>query len=256
MPVVAALLDDRAALVSLRRALPRNGPRLVACRTPQALERHLEQRLTDVIVLHPARLGDNGTASLTVRFPGIPILAFGAFRPDDAGALVRALEAGAAAIAVADVDDAVLGEMLARISLTARRRDAMADAVRVLRLDDAMQRQAWDRLVTDVDRPLRTAELAERLGVSREHLSRQFGAGGAPNLKRVIDLTRVATASQLLQNPGYPPRATAQLLGFSSAAHLNSTALRIAGVACGGLARLGPRGVLAHFVRGKTRSRG
>jgi AraC-like DNA-binding protein len=256
MPVVAALLDDRAALVSLRRALPRGGPRLVACRTPQALERHLEQRLTDAIVLHPARLGDNGTASLTARFPGIPILAFGAFRPDDARLLIHALDVGAAAIAVADVDDAILGELLARISLTARRRDAMADAVRVLRLDDAMQRQAWERLVTDVDRPLRTAELAERLGVSREHLSRQFGAGGAPNLKRVIDLTRVATASQLLQNPGYSPRTAAQLLGFSSAAHLNSTALRIAGVGCGGLARLGPHGVLAHFVRGKMRSRG
>jgi AraC-like DNA-binding protein len=256
MPVVAALLDDRAALVSLRRALPRGGPRLVACRTPQALERHLEQHLTDVIVLHPSRLGDTGTASLTDRFPGIPILAFGAFRPDDARALMRALDIGAAAIAVADVDDAILGEMLSRISLTARRRKAMADAVRVLRLDEDMQRQAWDRLVTDVERPLRTAELAERMGVSREHLSRQFGAGGAPNLKRVIDLTRIATASQLLQNPGYPPRATAQLLGFSSAAHLNSSALRIAGVACSGLARLGPRGVLAHFVKGKMRSRG
>ena len=256
MPVVAALLDDRAALGSLRRALPRGGPRVVACRTPQALERHLEQRLTDVIVLHPARLGENGTGSLTSRFPGIPILAFGAFRPDDARALLRGLELGAAAIAVADVDDAVLGETVARISLTARRRAALADAVRVLRLDEEMQRQAWERLVTDVDRPLRTVELASRLGVSREHLSRQFGAGGAPNLKRVIDLTRIATASQLLQNPGYPPRATAQLLGFSSAAHLNSTAVRIAGVACSGLARLGPRGVLAHFVRGKMRSRG
>ena len=256
MPVVAALLDDRAALVALRRALPRGGPRVVTCRTPEALERHLAHRLTDVIVLHPARLGENGTASLTDRFPGIPILAFGAFRADDARALQRALELGAAAIAVADVDDAVLADMLARISLTARRREALADAVRVLRLDEAMQRQAWERLVTDVDRPLRTAELAERLGVSREHLSRQFGAGGAPNLKRVIDLTRIAAASQLLQNPGYPPRATAQLLGFSSAAHLNSTAMRIAGVGCGGRARRGPRGVLAHFVKGKMRSRG
>lgn len=256
MPVVAALLDDRAALIALRRALPRNGPRVVSCRSLPALERHLDRRLTDVIVLHPARLGDNGTTSLTGRFPGIPILAFGAFRPDDARALVRCLELGAAAIAVADVDEPVLGDTVARISLTARRRHALADAVRVLRLEDGMQRQAWECLVTDVDRPVRTAELAQRLGVSREHLSRQFGAGGAPNLKRVIDLTRIATASQLLQNPGYSPRSAARLLGFSSAAHLNSTAMRIAGVACAGLARLGPRGVLAHFVKGKMRSRG
>jgi AraC-like DNA-binding protein len=255
MPVVAALLDDRAALLALRRSLPRGGPRVVACRTAAALERHLEHHLTDTIVMSPARLGDAGLASLGARFPAIPSIAFAAFRPDDARLLLGCLDRDVAAVAVGQVDDAVVGELVGRISLTAQRRGAMADAVRVLRLDEDIQQRAWERLVAEVDKPVRTADLARRLNVSREHLSRQFGAGGAPNLKRVIDLTRVAAASQLLRNPGYSVRTVVRLLSFSSATHLNSTSSRIAGVPSAGLARLGPRGVLAHFARGKTRSR-
>jgi transcriptional regulator GlxA family with amidase domain len=118
-----------------------------------------------------------------------------------------------------------------------------------------LQRAAWDGLLSEVERPLRTVLLARRLSVSREHLSRQFGAGGAPNLKRVIDLTRVACASQLLANPGYSIPAVVRLLHFASSSHLSSTARRIANVSTSGLGVLGPRGVLAAFVRGNTRSR-
>jgi AraC-like DNA-binding protein len=97
--------------------------------------------------------------------------------------------------------------------------------------------------------------LAKRLRISREHLSRQFGAGGAPNLKRVIDLTRVACAAQLLGNPGYSVPTVVRVLHFASPSHLANTARRIASVPSGGLGGLGPRGVLAAFVRGNTRSR-
>jgi transcriptional regulator GlxA family with amidase domain len=109
--------------------------------------------------------------------------------------------------------------------------------------------------VGEVERPIRTSVLARRLRISREHLSRQFGAGGAPNLKRVIDLTRIACAAQLLANPGYSIPTVVRLLHFTSAAHLASTARRIANVPSADLATLGPRGVLAAFVRGNTRSR-
>jgi transcriptional regulator GlxA family with amidase domain len=110
-------------------------------------------------------------------------------------------------------------------------------------------------LLGEVERPLRTTALARRLKVSREHLSRQFGAGGAPNLKRVIDLTRIATAAQLLRNPGFTTPIVVRLLHFASSSHLGSTARRITNVPTGGLGALGPRGVLAAFVRGNTRSR-
>ena len=91
--------------------------------------------------------------------------------------------------------------------------------------------------------------------MSREHLSRQFGAGGATNLKRVIDLTRIACAAQLLANPGYPIPTVVRLLHFASSSHLSGTARRIANVSTGGLGMLGPRGVLQAFARGHTRSR-
>jgi transcriptional regulator GlxA family with amidase domain len=140
--------------------------------------------------------------------------------------------------------------------MTALRRQALSDAPRLLRLTEPLQQRAWDLLVADVERPMRTTTLARRLEVSREHLSRQFGAGGAPNLKRVIDLTRTACAAQLLQNPGYTIPAVVRLLHFTSSTHLQRTSRRIAGVPASELGKLGPKGVLGAFVRGKTRSRG
>ena len=79
----------------------------------------------------------------------------------------------------------------------------MADAPRILRLSEPLQRRAWDRLVADVERPMRTAALARQLDVSREHLSRQFGAGGAPNLNRVIDLTTWFASYAPYEKPRY-----------------------------------------------------
>jgi transcriptional regulator GlxA family with amidase domain len=154
------------------------------------------------------------------------------------------------------VDDAVAGDVVVRNSLTSARRRALAEGPRMLRLLEPLQRRAWDLLVREVERPVRTLGLARRLEVSREHLSRQFGAGGAPNLKRVIDLTRVACAAQLLQNPGYRIATVVRVLHFASSSHLAGTVRRIANVAPSGLGDLGPDGVLRAFARGNTRSRG
>jgi AraC-like DNA-binding protein len=110
--------------------------------------------------------------------------------------------------------------------------------------------------VERVAAPWRTEALARALRVSREHLSRQFGAGGAPNLKRVIDLCRVVTAAQLLANPGYAVADAARLLGFASPSHLGGTARRVAGVGARELQGLTPGDLLTRFVRlGRTRSR-
>src|SRR5690606_31070094 len=125
---------------------------------------------------------------------------------------------------------AVIGDLVIRHSLAAERRTALADAPRVLRLTERLQRQAWNLLLDEVERPVRTTVLAARLKVSREHLSRQFGAGGAPNLKRVIDLSRIATAAQLLANPGYSLPVVARLLHFTSPSHLTNTSKRNANV--------------------------
>lgn len=254
MAAVVALLESRTAIAALRRTLPRGGPGLVSCRGFGNLRRLLENRLVDSIVLAltPALLPELG--DLRSRLPGVPVVVYAPFRPDD-GELLLACRRHAVRVAVEGVDDAVVGEMVNRTSVTAERRRALADAPRLLRLTEPLQRSAWTVLLGEVERPLRTSELAGRLEVSREHLSRQFGAGGAPNLKRVIDLTRVACAAQLLANPGYSIPTVVRLLHFASSSHLSGTARRIANVPTSGLGGLGPRGVLQAFARGNTRSR-
>ena len=254
MAAVAALLESRTAVAALRRTLPRGGPGLVSCRGFGSLRRVLESRLVDAVVLAltPALLPE--LAELRGQLPGVPVVAYAPFRPDD-GELLLACRRYAVPVAVEGVDDAVVGEMVTRASVTAERRRALAEAPRMLRLTEPLQRSAWTVLLGEVERPLRTSELARRLDVSREHLSRQFGAGGAPNLKRVIDLTRVACAAQLLANPGYSIPTVVRLLHFASSSHLSGTARRIANVSTSGLGGLGPRGVLQAFARGNTRSR-
>jgi AraC-like DNA-binding protein len=251
---IAALLESRTALAALRRTLPKGGPRLVSCRSAAGLRRMLETRLVDAVVLAPAAVLLSDLADLRNRLPGVPVVAYAPFRPDD-GELLLACRKHAVRIAVEGVDDPVVGDMVVRASVTAERRRALADAPRLLRLTEPLQRSAWSLLLGEVERPVRTSDLARRLQVSREHLSRQFGAGGAPNLKRVIDLTRIACAAQLLANPGYPIPIVVRLLHFASSSHLSGTARRIANVTTGGLGSLGPRGVLQAFVRGNTRSR-
>jgi AraC-like DNA-binding protein len=246
--VVAAVLASRRAVGALRRGLSRGGPAVVVCRSWPALERTLRTRLIDAWVFAPQRASWGDLAGIRTAYPGVPALAYAPFRPDDGELLMACRAIGVAAALVEQVDDAVVGEWVRRCRL-------LSDAPRVLRLADPLQERVWRLVLERVDRPLRTGEIARALRISREHLSRQFGAGGAPNLKRVIDLTRIACAAQLLANPGYDVRLAGRLLGFASPSHLSRTARRIANVAPAQLASLGPRGVLAAFVRGNTRSR-
>ncbi len=255
MAAIAALMESRAGLQALRRTLPKGGPGVVSCRGPAALRRLLEIRLIDAVVLSPNGALIPELAELRATLPGVPVVAYAAFRPDDGELLLACRKHAVASVAVEGVDDAVVGDMVARVSLTAERRRALAEAPRMLRLTESLQRAAWDLLLGAVERPIRTTDLARQLRVSREHLSRQFGAGGAPNLKRVIDLTRIACASQLLSNPGYTIPLVVRLLHFASSSHLSGTARRIANVSTSGLGALGPRGVLQAFVKGNTRSR-
>jgi AraC-like DNA-binding protein len=218
------------------------------------VDRLLASRLVDAIVVNPHQTGFAELQGIRVRFPDIPVVAFAPFRPDD-GELLLHCHDQRVTVLIEGVDDAAAGELVGRSSATSALRRSLAEAPRMLRLAEPLQLRVWNLLLERVDRPIRTGAIATRLRVSREHLSRQFGAGGAPNLKRVIDLTRVACAAQLLANPGYDVRTVVRLLDFASASHLSGTSRRIAGVRSGELGQVGPRGVLAAFARGNTRSR-
>jgi transcriptional regulator GlxA family with amidase domain len=227
---------------------------LVACGSVERVEQRLGRDLVDGVVVD-VRAARDAALALSRRFPRIPIFAIGAFRPDDGLLLAACRRAGLRGILVEGVDDVALGELVAGRSASHMRRAELADAPRVLRLTEPIQRRAWDEVLARVGQPTRTADLARTLGRTREHLSREFAAGGAPNLKRVIDLARIAWAADLLANPGYGVATVAAILRYSSASHLAGSALRVAGAPPRELASLGPRGVLARFVRGRMRSR-
>jgi AraC-like DNA-binding protein len=250
------LLEGRGALTLLRRALPRGAARVLACRTPDQLRAALQRRLADAVVVSPRALSLPVLERLAADHPSVPVVALAPFRADDGELLAACAGQLRLPVLVEGVDDAALAELLRRHGAAAERRRLLADAPRLLPLRTPLQRDVWERVLARAHAPLTTRELAESFGVSREHLSRQFALEAAPNLKRVIDLARVATAAHLLQSPAYAPATVAQLLGYASASHLGQSARRVAGVGVRQLGPLGPRGVLVAFTRGRrTRSR-
>ncbi len=256
MPAVAALLDSRSALLALRRTLAPGPPVVVACRSAAGLARALNQRLLDAVVIGHRALRSPALITLRTQFPALPMVAYGQFRPDD-GEVMHRLEqpGGVSAIAVEGVDDPVVGDLVRARSLAAERRDVLGDGPRLLRLTEEIQRRAWSVVISEGAGPVLTGQVARRLTLSREHLSRQFAAGGAPNLKRVLDMVRIVTAAQLLANPGYGLPDAVRLLRFSSSSHLHATSRRVAGIPAGELAAAGPRGVFLAFARDAARRR-
>ena len=255
MPAVAALLDSRAALSALRRSLPRGSAPAVACRSALGLERTLASRLVEVMVLGPAAARRVNLPTLRSRFPAIPVVAYGVVRSEDAETMLAWHRQHLALVLVEGVDDAVAGDLVMRHAVSARRRSQLAGAARTLRLTEPLQQATWDRLLRSPGRPPRAARLARDMGVSREHLSRQFGAGGAPNLKRVTDRLSVLAALQLLSNPAYQLPQAARLLRFSTPSHLRAMVRRITGLPVPEAGRLDPQEVVSRFVRNGARSR-
>jgi AraC-like DNA-binding protein len=222
------------------------------CRSLGAVERLLYQKLVDAVVVDVKAAPD--ALDLGARFPRIPMYGFSAFRPDD-GALLDACRRQGWGVLVEGIDNAVAGEWVAARAAQRVRRGALADAPRLLRLSDPLQLAVWEEVLRRVATPITTAHVAAALRVSREHLSRAVGVGGAPNLKRLIDLARTACAADLLGNPGYTVAAVVRILGYASPSHLTAATRRVAGVSALELRPLGPGGVLGRFVRGRTRSR-
>ena len=254
--MVAALVDSRGAATALRRTLPLRRIRLLACRTAGQLRRTTESRLIEALVigLRAARAPEVG--ELRARFPRLPLVLYGIARAEHAHELLGLSEKLVAdALLIEGVDDPAAGDVVLRHGLTTRWRAQLADAPRQLRLTEPLQMAAWDALLLEAGRSLTTTQVAQRLDLSREHLSRQFAAGGAPNLKRVMDFLRVSVARELLRNPGYPAADTARLLGFSSLGLFRVSVRRVARVSVAGLAGLGGAELLRRFLAGGGRSR-
>jgi AraC-like DNA-binding protein len=227
----------------------------MACRSLEHLHTVLQRELVDGVVIDVRQFGTETATSLVSSHPRIPLFAMSVFRPDDGQLIDNCIETGFRGILVQGVDDPAAGELIASRAASQVRLDDLGDVTRVLRLTEPLQLQVWEQVVARVGAPTRTSEIARDLMVTREHLSREFAAGGAPNLKRVIDLIRTVWVADLLRNPGYDVATVSRILRFSSASHLAGSVKRVAGVTPSELPGLGPRGVLKRFVHGRMRSR-
>lgn len=253
MGPVAALLDGRVALAILRRNLPRGV--VLACRGVPQLVRLLETRCLDGVVLGPRMAAGSEVVAARRRFPTVPLVVFGAIRPDDGERIATLVDGLGATVLIEGLDDPVVGDLVERNTVTVRRQAVLAAAPPALRLTEPIQIRAWEILLRWSGGPPAVSTLAGRLGVSREHLSRQFAAGGAPNLKRVIDFLQVVAAAELLGNPGHRPRAVAGLLGYSSLSHFRAVVRRVVALPVADLARFSSAELLRRFVRIGMRSR-
>ena len=222
MGAIAVLSEGRVlpSLSASGRSL-RDPLQFHRCRSALDLLRLLQTRLTEAILLDAKRAAELDLQSLRAHYPGIPVIIMARLRGEDAGVLLRFEELGVALVLVEGIDDAVAGDLLVRQTVSHRRRAALGEFPRLLRLTERLQLLAWERLGENAARPPGTADLARSLEVSREHLSRQFAAGGAPTLKQVADLLRVITALSLLQNPGYDTPAVVRLLERFRAAQVD-----------------------------------
>ncbi len=196
------------------------------CRSGAALISLVTDELIDAVVLGVKSQQTLPLADFRRRFATVPVVVYGPFRAEDARLVLELDRLGVRAVLVEGVDDPVVGERVAQAGSTAARRETLADLPRLLRLSEPLQRRAFDQLVSLAGRPPSTAMVARKLKVSREHLSRQFGAGGAPNLKRVIDLLRLLGVRQVMADRETSMAAAVSLYGFSSASHLRASIRR------------------------------
>lgn len=241
-----------------REAFPRRRWRLLVTRTLDDFAPAFHDELIDAAIVDIGGAQEETwrAAALAREFPSVPFFALSTLRPAEGPALAQCSALEFADVLVETVDEDAIRELVARQAFTTRFARALSTPPAALGLSSDLQLGAWQYMVMHAGRPVRTAPLAQALGVTREHLSRSFSAGGAPNLKRIIDLVRLIAAAELSKNPGYDTRDVAHILSFASSSHLSSTAQRIADTRPASLARLRTIDLVERFTRGNARSRG
>ena len=257
-PVTIAVCATRDRARALARAaFPRRRCRLALTRTAAELERTFRDTLVDAEVVDVHVPGDDvwQAVSLATEFPSAPFFVLTPLRPGDAAVAARCAAADVADLVTEGVDDGVLRDLVLPRTFTARFTEALREPPAALGLSGPLQQATWRFLVAHGGRPVRTDTIAAALGVTREHLSRAFSAGGSANLKRIIDLVRLMAAAELAKNPGYDVADVARVLEYASSSHLSTTSQRIAGTKPASLARLRAVDLVARFATGRTRSR-
>jgi AraC-like DNA-binding protein len=257
-PAIVVFAQRVRSRTLIKSIFPRRRTRVVLTRTPEDFEAVFKVNLIDAAVVDVSGAQEDTwrVASLAREYPSVPFFGLAALRAAEGPALAQCASYEFADVLVEGVDDAAARELVSHASFSARFARALDQPPERLALDAPLQQSAWRFIVSHAGRPVRTSALAQTLHVTREHLSRSFAFGGAPNLKRIIDLVRIVSAAELAKNPGYDLRDVANVLGFASSSHLSSTAMRVVGTKPTSLARLRTVDLVDRFVRGHGRSRG
>jgi transcriptional regulator GlxA family with amidase domain len=242
----------------LRATFPARRTQLIVVNDAGECRVALGTQLVDAVIVDLAAPTEDTwrSAALAREFPSAAFFGLAALHISEGSSLATAATLDLVDVLVDGVDDRVLEPVIVRESFTTRFAAALDAPPIQLGLEDPLQLEVWRYLIAHGGRPVRTSWLAARLRLTREHLSRRFGARGAPNLKRVADLVRVLAASELCRNPGHDARDVARILRFASPGHLATTAQRIAGARTASLARLRLGDLVERFAAGRSRSRG
>lgn len=257
-PVTIAVCATRDRARALARAaFPRRKCRLVPGRAAEDLSRAFHDTLIDAVVVDVHAPTDDTwrAVALQLEFPSAPFFVLTPLRPTDAAVAARCAAMDVADLVTESVDDGVLRDLVLPRTFTARFAEALREPPEALGLAGPLHLATWRFLVAHGGRPVRTDAIAQALGVTREHLSRAFSAGGAANLKRIIDLVRLLAAAELSKNPGYDVADVARVLEYASSSHLSTTSQRIAGTRPASLARLRAVDLVERFAKGRMRSR-
>jgi AraC-like DNA-binding protein len=257
-PAVVVYVQRDRARAMVKTAFPRRKTRVVLTRTAQDFEAAFRTNLVDAAIVDVGGAQEDTwrAAAFAREFPTVPFFGLAPLRVAEGPALAQCVVYEFTDMLVDGIDDEAARDLVARASYTTRFAAALDEPPRTLTLDTPLQQAAWRFIVSHGGRPVRTSTLAQFLKVTREHLSRSFAAGGAPNLKRIIDLVRIVAAAELAKNPGYDLRDVATILEFASSSHLSSTAMRVIGTKPASLTRLRTVDLVERFVKGHGRSRG
>lgn len=243
----------------LRKAFPRRKSTLTITTSPAATLAALQRRFTDVVIVDLGAPGEGSAevAALSREFPSIPFFGLAPLRATELPQVAQLCGRGEFVdLVVEGMEDLVARDLIAPHARSTRFARAMAPAAGALSLMTPLHQRIWGLIVAQGGRAVRTEALAASVGLTREHLSRRFSAGGAPNLKRVIDLARLLAAAELAKNPGFDLPDVARVLGFTSPSHLSTTCERLLGVRGASLARLRAEDLLRRFRTEGARSRG
>jgi len=256
-PAIIVHTTRERARAFIRAAFPRRKARIITVKTAQEFSTSIRRELIDAVVVDLGGQSDDawGIAAQARDFSSTPFFGLIQARAADTPAIARCAHFEFADVLSEQVDEDVARDLIGPLTFTTRFARALHTPPPSLGLTSDTQRRTWEAIVQHAGRPVTTRELAATIGVTREHLSRNFAQGHGANLKRVIDLVRLISAAELSKNPGYDVRDVAAILGFASSSHLAVTTQRIASTRPASLAGLRTIDLVDRFTQGRTRSR-